>query len=175
VTCGDIGDASVAAECWTPAQLQVSEHTYTQQMAPVKHRGNGLSKKPLKWGPPRPRPGRSTVVVTCGECCTWWCLHTTHHTWSHWSLLHAVNHTWSLLHTMHHTTWSLRVPTPLCPGYAVTAALDLAKKDNVTWLIHLDPDELLHPGASHAAGVLAGSYSLLPELCSTPKHVPSVR
>lgn len=70
---------------------------------------------------------------------------------------------------------SLGVPPPLCPGYAVTTALDLAKKDNVTWLIHLDPDELLHPGASHAAGVLAGSYSLLPELCSTPRHVPSVR
>jgi hypothetical protein len=60
-------------------------------------------------------------------------------------------------------------------GYAVTTALSLAKAAKVSWLIHLDPDELLHPGASHSAGVLAGSYSLLPELCATPSHVPSIR
>lgn len=62
-----------------------------------------------------------------------------------------------------------------CAGYAVTTALQLARADNVTWLMHLDPDELLHPGASHTAGMLAGSFSLLPELCNAPAHVPSIR
>lgn len=57
----------------------------------------------------------------------------------------------------------------------MTTGLSLAKADNVTWLMHLDPDELMHPGASHEAGVLAGSYSLLPELCNAPSHVPSIR
>jgi hypothetical protein len=57
----------------------------------------------------------------------------------------------------------------------VTTALQMARADNVTLLMHLDPDELLHPGASHSAGMLAGSYSLLPELCNAPSHVPSIR
>lgn len=57
----------------------------------------------------------------------------------------------------------------------MTTALQSARADNVTWLMHLDPDELLHPGASHSAGMLAGTYSLLPELCNAPSHVPSIR
>lgn len=40
--------------------------------------------------------------------------------------------------------------------------------DNVTWMIHIDPDELLHPGEG-------GQFSLVPELCGAPPHVPSVR
>lgn len=87
------------------------------------------------------------------------------------------------LASVHHTATypdstrlMLRGTPHMCPaGYAVTTALGMARSDNVTWLMHLDPDELLHPGASHEAGVLAGSYSLLPELCHAPAHVPSIR
>lgn len=62
-----------------------------------------------------------------------------------------------------------------CAGYATTKALELARKDNMTWLVHIDPDELLHPGAAHTAGNLGGAFSLLPELCNAPAWVPSIR
>eukprot|EP00879_Flechtneria_rotunda_P005303 GHRR01005589.1.p1 GENE.GHRR01005589.1~~GHRR01005589.1.p1 ORF type:complete len:720 (+),score=275.87 GHRR01005589.1:145-2304(+) len=60
-------------------------------------------------------------------------------------------------------------------GFAVTKALELAKADNISWLIHIDPDELLHPGAAHTSGDLGGAFSLLPELCGAPDTVPSIR
>eukprot|EP00878_Enallax_costatus_P008075 GHUV01008445.1.p1 GENE.GHUV01008445.1~~GHUV01008445.1.p1 ORF type:complete len:900 (+),score=338.15 GHUV01008445.1:421-3120(+) len=60
-------------------------------------------------------------------------------------------------------------------GYAVTRALELARADNVTWLIHMDPDELLHPGAAPRAGSAGTAFSLLPEMCGAPSHVPSIR
>lgn len=60
-------------------------------------------------------------------------------------------------------------------GYAVTRGLELARADNVTWLIHMDPDELLHPGAAPLAGSAGTAFSLLPELCGAPDHAPSIR
>lgn len=79
-------------------------------------------------------------------------------------------------HLPNHAAYHDGIHVCLVPaGYAVTTALQLARADNVTWLMHLDPDELLHPGASHSAGMLAGTYSLLPELCNAPAHVPSIR
>jgi hypothetical protein len=60
-------------------------------------------------------------------------------------------------------------------GFAATKALELARQDNVSWLIHMDPDELLHPAAAPTAGDMGGAFSLLPELCGAPAAVPSIR
>ncbi|KAI8462626.1 MAG: hypothetical protein J3K34DRAFT_447341 [Monoraphidium minutum] len=53
-------------------------------------------------------------------------------------------------------------------AYGTTRGLNIARQDNVTWLIHIDPDELLNPEGSSA-------FSLAPELCGAPDHVPAVR
>ncbi|WIA28468.1 hypothetical protein OEZ86_011012 [Tetradesmus obliquus] len=60
-------------------------------------------------------------------------------------------------------------------GFAATKALELARQDNVSWLIHMDPDELLHPAAAPTAGDMGAAFSLLPELCGAPDSVPSIR
>lgn len=44
----------------------------------------------------------------------------------------------------------------------------MARADNVTWLVHIDPDEFVSPDGT-------GAFSLAPELCSAPAHVPAVR
>lgn len=70
---------------------------------------------------------------------------------------------------------SVTLPCLTCAAYAVTRALEMARADGVAWLLHLDPDELLHPGAGPAAGNGGAGFSMLPELCGAPKHVPSIR
>lgn len=53
-------------------------------------------------------------------------------------------------------------------AYGTTRALSIARKDNVAWLVHIDPDEMLSPEGG-------GEFSLGPELCNAPSHVPAVR
>lgn len=58
-----------------------------------------------------------------------------------------------------------------CPGienpstdprrYGEHEALRLAKQDGMDWLLHLDPDELLHPGEERPIGGSNGLYSSL--------------
>ncbi|KAI3436820.1 hypothetical protein D9Q98_006230 [Chlorella vulgaris] len=52
-------------------------------------------------------------------------------------------------------------------GYGAIEALSRAAADGMHWLLHLDPDELLHPG-----GPL---FSLPGVLARVPPHVPAVR
>ncbi|PRW56345.1 glycosyltransferase-like protein [Chlorella sorokiniana] len=52
-------------------------------------------------------------------------------------------------------------------GYGEHEALRLAKADGMHWLLHLDPDELLHPGGP--------AFSLPAVLARQPPHVPALR
>ena len=53
-------------------------------------------------------------------------------------------------------------------AYGATRALNVAREDGAAWLVSIDPDELLRPGGDAA-------FSLAPELCGAPAHVPSIR
>ena len=53
-------------------------------------------------------------------------------------------------------------------AWGETEALRLARRDGMHWLLHLDPDELLHPGC-------AAATSLPAALAAVPPHVPSLR
>ncbi|KAL4457894.1 hypothetical protein ABPG75_012759 [Micractinium tetrahymenae] len=52
-------------------------------------------------------------------------------------------------------------------GYGLLEALRRAREDGQHWLLHLDPDELFHPGGP--------AFSLTAELAAVPAHVPAVR
>ena len=54
-------------------------------------------------------------------------------------------------------TWHRpRICPAHCPRYGLSEALRLASQDGQHWLLHLDPDELLHPGGCGSAGSSRG-------------------
>ena len=54
-----------------------------------------------------------------------------------------------------------------CTGFAAAVAIEMATKDNVDWLLHIDTDELMYPGGS-------AKFSLQDVLATFPDDVDTV-